>query len=119
MSDEVWLGRVEVRQKAGIDHKIVLSGAGAFVWITCWACDFASYCSKVSQVMDYYGLAIAGVEEAMPFNVAEERGRVADGLLEQLADTMQDAISVSTAPFIVIKAITEDRPDAAIVFVRH
>lgn len=40
--------------------------------------------------MAYYGLSIVGIEEAMLFSVAEQRGLVTDELLEQFADTMQD-----------------------------
>jgi len=37
MSLEIWVGFVEVRQLPGMDHKITLSGKGAFTWVKCWA----------------------------------------------------------------------------------
>jgi len=40
--------------------------------------------------MSSYGLSIVGIEEAMPFTGAEQRGIISDELLEQFADTMQD-----------------------------
>ena len=90
MESEVWVGKVEVRQLPGSDHKIELSGKGAFTWVTCWATDAMSYQKKVSEVMAYYGVFIVEVEEAMPFAIAEEKSMVTDELLEQFADTAKD-----------------------------
>jgi hypothetical protein len=90
MGSEVWVGLVEVRQLPGLDHKIELNGEGAFTWITCWATDAASYESKISEVMTYYGLFVAEVNDVMPFAVAEEKGIVTDELMEQFADTAKD-----------------------------
>ena len=90
MEPEVWVGFVEVRQLPGLDHKIELSGNGAFTWITTWATDITSFNAKVSEVMAYYGLFVVDVEQAMPFAQAEDRGIVTDELLEQFADTAKN-----------------------------
>jgi hypothetical protein len=87
---QVWVGLIEVRQLPGLDHQIILSGNGAFTWVTCWAIDAASYKSKVSEVMTYYGLFIAEVDDVMPFTAAEEKGIVTDELLEQFTNTAKD-----------------------------
>jgi len=87
MDKEVWVGRVEVRQLPGGDHKIVLSGKGAFTWVTCWAIDRASYEAKVSEVMANYGLFIVDFDHVMPFVEAERKGlTTTDKLFEQFRD---------------------------------
>ena len=90
MSFEVWVGCVEVRQLLGTDHKIALSGRGAFTWVTCWASDPAGFESKVSEVMGDYGLFIVDIENVMPFAKAEAKGIVTDELLEQFVDTSKN-----------------------------
>jgi hypothetical protein len=91
MSLEVWVGYVEVRQLPGTDHKIMLSGRGAFTWVTCWASDLTSFQNKVSEVMGDYGLFIVDVENVMPFAKAElEEDIVTDELLEQFEDTSKN-----------------------------
>ncbi len=87
---EVWVGCVEVRQLPGTNHKITLSGRGAFIWVTCWASDPASFESKVSEVMGDYGLFIVDIENVMPFAKAEAKGIVTDELLEQFGDTSKN-----------------------------
>jgi hypothetical protein len=90
MDMEIWVGFVEVRQLPGVDHKVMLSGKGAFTWITCWATNIASYEEKVSEVMNYYGLFVVEMEKVMPFANAEEKGLVDDELAEQFEDTSKD-----------------------------
>jgi hypothetical protein len=90
MSLEVWVGCVEVRQLPGENHKIALSGKGAFTWITSWASDAASFEAKISEVMTGYGLFIVDTEKVMPFAKAEEEGIVTDELLEQFDETCKD-----------------------------
>ena len=91
MSLEVWVGCVEVRQLPGTDHKITLSGKGAYTWVTCWASDAESFENKASEVMGDYGLFIVAVENVMPFGRAEEeKGIVTDELLEQFEDTSKN-----------------------------
>jgi hypothetical protein len=90
MEQEVWVGLAEVRQLTGADHKIELNGKGAFTWVTCWAKDVASYESRVSEVMAYYGLFVVEVGDVMTFAKAEEKGLVTGELWEQFADTAKD-----------------------------
>lgn len=87
---EIWVGRVEVRQLPGVDHKVTLRSKGAFTWITCWATDAVSYEKKVSEVMNYYGLFVVEIDKVMPFASAEEEGLVGDELAEQFEDTSKD-----------------------------
>jgi hypothetical protein len=87
MAVEIWVGFVELRQLPGTDHNIMLSGKGAFTWVTCWASDVASFESKVSEVFSSYGLLVAGTEQVMPFSRADEMGLVDDELAEQFEDT--------------------------------
>ena len=87
MSLEIWVGFVEVRQLPGMDHKITLSGKGAFTWVTCWAETEETYKRKVSEIMADYGLFIVEAEQMMPFVQAEERGIVDEELTEQFEDT--------------------------------
>jgi len=89
-SPEIWVGLAELRQLPGPDHKIRLSGKGSFTWVTCWATDIASYESKVSEVVAYYGLFIVELHDVMPFATAEEKGIVTDELIEQFEDTSKD-----------------------------
>jgi hypothetical protein len=87
---EIWVGFVELRQLPGTDHKITLSGKGAFTWITCWASDAASFESRVSEVMADYGLFIVDTEKVMPFASAEAEGIATDELIEQFDDTVKN-----------------------------
>jgi|SRR5882762_3370144 len=90
MSLKVWVGYVELRQLPGRDHKIFLSGKGAFTWITCWASNLESYRAKISEVMGEYGLFIVNVDRAMSFEKAESEGLVTDELVEQFSDTSKN-----------------------------
>jgi len=74
----------------GDDHLIVLSGKGAFTWVTCWAVDLESYKNKVSAVMNDYGLFVVEAEQIMPFVEADQNGLVSEKLAEQFEDTSQN-----------------------------
>jgi hypothetical protein len=87
---EIWVGQLHVRQLPGTDHKIELSGKGAFTWVTSWAVDSASYARKVSDVMNDYGLFIVEMEQVMPHERAGEVGIVGNELAEQFRDTFQN-----------------------------
>jgi hypothetical protein len=69
----------------------MLSGKGAFTWITCWANDVTSFEKRVSEMTADYGLFIVDMEKVMPFARAEEEeGIVTDELLEQFEDTSKN-----------------------------
>jgi hypothetical protein len=90
MALEIWVGLVELRQLPGIDQKIVLSGKGAFTWVTCWASGAASFESNVSAMMSDYGLFIVDIEKVMPFASAEGEGIITDELMEQFENTSKN-----------------------------